>query len=423
MKQHRTPFIKVSWGLILLFVAGMAVLQAMPEKVVKGDSKDPTGLVMVQLQGEYLLGVASMLGSESEIATQASLLDIGTIGQRQRYMAFMIALGEPELAKQSALRMYVELDEQKMELTGQQAKNQETIDQLADGVLLPSDSESLKDSLGWFGKLVEADEQQREIMESSSARKVFIVGGIMLGIAFAATLGLVGLIILLVKTFCGSLNSGLVSGVPQHGIYAEVFALWLIYFIVLMSVAGILSKTFAEDNATLAMGLSLLAFFTSLTVLFWARVRGISWNQIRTDIGWTRGGGFFKETLWGFAGYAMMLPILGIGVILVLILVLIQTLFTGGIGSDPFAGTSGGAHPIVLDIANGGWQVRILLVLLAAVAAPIIEETMFRGVLYRHLRTSTNKWGIALSIVGSVLITSALDRTLGQKSNLFPPLL
>jgi membrane protease YdiL (CAAX protease family) len=104
----------------------------------------------------------------------------------------------------------------------------------------------------------------------------------------------------------------------------------------------------------------------------------------------------------------MMLPILGVGVLLVLFLMLLQTFLSSGFGGDPFAPTSGGAHPIVLDIANGGWQVRILLVALAAIAAPIVEETMFRGVLYRQLRTASNKWGIALSILCSVLLTSFL---------------
>jgi membrane protease YdiL (CAAX protease family) len=104
----------------------------------------------------------------------------------------------------------------------------------------------------------------------------------------------------------------------------------------------------------------------------------------------------------------MMLPFLGIGVLLVLFLVFIQSLFSASAGSDPFAGTSGGAHPIVLEIANGGIQVRFLLIVLAAVAAPIVEETMFRGVLYRQLRTSSNRLGIVLSISLSVLLTSFL---------------
>ena len=110
MTEHRAPFVLVAWGLIIAFVFGIAVLQTMPEKVKKGDSEDPTGLVMVQLQAEYLLGVADLFDSTEEIAAQAILLDVGTVGQRQRYMAFMIALGNPKGARASALKMHSELN-------------------------------------------------------------------------------------------------------------------------------------------------------------------------------------------------------------------------------------------------------------------------------------------------------------------------
>ena len=80
----------------------------------------------------------------------------------------------------------------------------------------------------------------------------------------------------------------------------------------------------------------------------------------------------------------------------------------GGVESDPFSGTSGGTHPIIIEIAQGGWQVRVLLLILAVVAAPIVEETMFRGVLYRQLRSASYRMGSAVSIMLSVLLTSFL---------------
>ena len=85
---------------------------------------------------------------------------------------------------------------------------------------------------------------------------------------------------------------------------------------------------------------------------------------------------------------------------------LLQGVFAQSGGSNELQGTSGGAHPIIIEIANGGWELRILILFLAAVAAPIVEETMFRGVLYRQLRSSL--WGLG-SIFGmllSVLIVS-----------------
>jgi membrane protease YdiL (CAAX protease family) len=408
MKQHREPFVKLAWGLIIVFVLGLAIIQAIPAPHQEGEADDPTGLVMAQLQGEYMLGVAALLGSEREIAMQAGILDAGTVEQRQRYMAFMIALGEPDLAKQSALKMQVELEGQQRQLSEKQTLVQEDLELLASGATLPDDHVNLKKQLGWFGELLEANSSERESLEKTAANKVLAVGGIVLFMAFAAVIGFVGLVILFVKSLSGTVCSGLNSEKPQHGIYAEVFALWLITFLVFMSLAPLLGNVMAKHNTIVAMSCSLAAFFGSLVVLFWARIRGISWKQILEDIGWTKGTSVIKESLWGIAGYAMMLPILGVGIILVLFLVFIQSIITGGASGDPFSGTSGGAHPIVLDIANGSWQIRILLVLLAAVAAPIVEETMFRGVLYRQLRTYSKKLGIALSIICSVLLSSFL---------------
>jgi hypothetical protein len=49
-----------------------------------------------------------------------------------------------------------------------------------------------------------------------------------------------------------------------------------------------------------------------------------------------------------------------------------------------------------------------LLFILGAFAAPIVEEIMFRGVLYRQLRSVSVRFGLALSIIVSILVTSFL---------------
>ncbi|MBC8309435.1 MAG: CPBP family intramembrane metalloprotease [Phycisphaerales bacterium] len=407
MKDHRPPFVKVAWGLIIVFVLGLAILQAIPDRAKESNSEDsdPIGLVLVQLQAEYLLGIAQVLGAEQEIATQAEFLDAGSIGQRQRYMAFMIAMGDPEAAKQSALRMRVELEKAQRSLTETQWKTQEYLDQRANGETIP-DSVSLETQLGWFGILVEADQEKRREMGKVASIKVFTAGAIMAFILFAAVVGFIGLIIMLVRTLNHQVQSGLNPEKPRHGIYAEVFALWLFLFMALITSAQWIGQQFVEDNPSLEMSFSLLAFFGSLCALFWARFRGVSWRQIRLDIGWTRGAGLFKEIFWGVSGYAMMLPFLGIGIIITMILLFFQGTLAGGTGGDPFGGTSGGSHPIVLEIANGDLHLRILLIVLATIAAPVVEETMFRGVLYRQLRSSSKNVTFALSVSGSVLVTS-----------------
>jgi len=392
--------------LIILLVSGIVFLQSLPEKAQEGDSADPAGLVLAKLQAEYLLGFASLFDETQAIASEARMLDVGTVAQRQRYMAFMIALDDPEAAKKSALKMRADLQQVEGQLTEQQALTQKTLDQRMDGNVRSNENQSLTASLGWFGTLVEANSKKRMQMESIAKTKVLVVTSVFFFLCFLAAVGFVGVIIFFVFSLRGSVQTRMGIPEPRHGIYAEVFVLWFILLVGLLTGAGILGRSIGEGSTQLSMLFSIVAFFVSLAALIWARVRGLSWVQIRSDIGWTTGTGVIKEFGWGLAGYVMMLPILGVGILLAILLSVLQIYLSGGAESNPFGVTGGGAHPIVVEIANGQWQLRALLLVFAVVAAPIVEETAFRGVLYRHLRSSTSFLGMALSIIGSVLLVS-----------------
>ena len=160
-------------------------------------------------------------------------------------------------------------------------------------------------------------------------------------VSIAAIVGLVFLILKLVKAFDGKMKSGLEQPASHHGVYAEVFALWILVFVIFTSVAAILGQIVADGNATIGLVFVLAAFFGSLVVLFWARIRGVPYKQIRKDIGWTTGNGFLKEIGTGIFGYAMTLPILCVGVLLTLLLFMIQQLMSGGVEAAPFRGTGG----------------------------------------------------------------------------------
>jgi membrane protease YdiL (CAAX protease family) len=409
MNRQLPPFVRTAWILIFLFVGCIATLQAIPEGVDDaGNEEDSAGLVMVQLQAEMIIGQGVMMDDMDNASAGAIMLDAGTVGQRQRYIAFMIGLGNLDAAITGALRMQAELASAGMEMTETQAKTQEMLDILSEGGVLSEDHPSLVNTLGWFGTFVQADETERREIESSAASKIMIVTIVVGIVGIAAVLGLIFLIIQLVKAFDGKLKSGLIQPLEHHGVYAEVFALWLLSFVVLTTLAGFLAKQVASGSASMSMFFVLIAFLSSLVVLFWARIRGISFKQIREDIGWTTGKGVTREICTGISGYAMTLPILGIGLLITLFLFFLQQLVTGGAESAPFQGTSGGSHPIIIDIANGVWSTKILVVFLAAVAAPVVEETMFRGVLYRQLRSSSCKFPKAISILCSVMLVSFL---------------
>jgi membrane protease YdiL (CAAX protease family) len=64
------------------------------------------------------------------------------------------------------------------------------------------------------------------------------------------------------------------------------------------------------------------------------------------------------------------------------------------------------SHPIVQVLVHGDAWVWLQILLVASVLAPLVEETMFRGVLYRHLRDLTGRWGRLVSILVSASLVS-----------------
>jgi membrane protease YdiL (CAAX protease family) len=61
---------------------------------------------------------------------------------------------------------------------------------------------------------------------------------------------------------------------------------------------------------------------------------------------------------------------------------------------------------VVEYVLRPDWWARLQVLLLASVIAPIVEETMFRGVLYRHLREASSRLGFVLSILVSAVLVS-----------------
>ena len=115
-----------------------------------------------------------------------------------------------------------------------------------------------------------------------------------------------------------------------------------------------------------------------------------SFRERRHAIGLHRGKGFFREFGAGIIGYFAILPFAALGGLMGWTIHRLINLAAGDGGGD--GGTDG--HPIQDLFLDAPIAMRIGLLVLAAVAAPIIEETMFRGVLYRGLRRG---WNVALS--------------------------
>ncbi len=92
----------------------------------------------------------------------------------------------------------------------------------------------------------------------------------------------------------------------------------------------------------------------------------------------------FGKIKWGVAAYFAALPLFGVA-----------ALISSELLKTVFKNVETPEHPIIEMVTKGGAPLLIVFVL-AVVAAPIVEEVFFRGMLYTALRTKMGVWAAAL---------------------------
>jgi membrane protease YdiL (CAAX protease family) len=398
-------------------------------------------LVTMRLQGRYLVGVAELeerflhgkkSGREQLYKQAKSSLDRGTYPQRLRFIVLAGELKGPDEAR-AQLR---EIGRKYREHCGEPpAENTETahiLDHLyatrakapKEAAVLPeSERQELRQQLDWFGDLAlnppGSVAAARAAVLAPAYRTVWALlgaGVFMLGLGLA---GLVLLATLVVLYFLNRLRGGLAPPLPHHGVYAETFALYMMLFLGLSIAAHYVLDWFSIQHRSLT--LSGLAALGSLAALGWPVLRGVPWQQVRRDIGWHADRRPGLEPLLGLGGYALALPMLVLGVVLYLLLTKLRDRF--GWGPDEFGPSNAPGHPIVFWVGQAGWWVWLEVLFVASVIAPVVEETMFRGVLYRHLRSASGAWRPVSSVVFSAVVVSFLFAVIHPQGFLAVPVL
>jgi membrane protease YdiL (CAAX protease family) len=114
-----------------------------------------------------------------------------------------------------------------------------------------------------------------------------------------------------------------------------------------------------------------------------------------------------------------------LGVLCTFVLLMVQNSIEQGLvqPGKPFDPVSGPSHPIIEQLAESDWWPRLQVLFLAAVVAPIVEETMFRGVLYRHLREAFGRLGAVLSVMLSATLVSFIFAVIHPQGWPFVPTL
>jgi membrane protease YdiL (CAAX protease family) len=366
----------------------------------------------MQLQGRHLVGMTQFT-DRSAFESQILTLNTGPVSRRLRAIILAGEISGPARAEELLKDLDSQLAEREIEISAKDKSLKETLKRLyADysqerfdaPSLQPDEREALHRDLGWFGDLAlgpeGGDKEARaKVLQPAILTTVGLLALVALGL-MAAVGGLFGLVFLIVFFYTGRVRAGLRTGLTYGGLYAETFAIWLALYPLLSLVTSFIP---AGKSQLLVQGSAMLA---SLSVLVWPMLRGVPWRQVRQDIGLTRGRWPILEPLFGIGGYAMTLPLLGVAVI---IMAAILAARGGPLGAHPennFGPIDQPSHPIVNIFATGDWWVWVQAAILAAVLAPVVEETMFRGVLYRHLRELSNRLGFTVSVLLSGLAVS-----------------
>jgi membrane protease YdiL (CAAX protease family) len=405
----------LAWLAILAMVSLIVLLPRLRHKQQHDPEAGKGAQYMLEMQCKYFVGAAGLPGvNGSQLYQEAGAFNAGPPELRAR---FVVLAGELKDAKEASKLLHElteKLNSHKVELSAEQLHVWTALRQLYKDYeqqlwdapsLAEADRTVLRNELGWFGRLALApaqgsDVDARKAVLAPTQRTViaFVTAGLValaMGVA-----GLVGLVMLIVLMVSGVIGSRLNAGSPLGGVYAETFAVWMLLFLVL----GLAAALIPWDEGMLLLNTA--SFFLSLTALAWPVLRGAPWRQVRHEIGWTGGRTPWLEPLWGLVCYASTLPLLLIGFLLTLALMAISGLLPGSGTANEFGPLQTPSHPIIQWISESGWPGRLQVLFVACVGAPVIEETMFRGVLYRHLRDTTAAWRIGTSVVFSATINS-----------------
>ncbi len=236
---------------------------------------------------------------------------------------------------------------------------------------------------GWIAKLARA--QATDWKESGSdklrrdamATAVTIVGAMMFGLSMLA----VG-IVLLIKAI-KQWRSGahpvklLLPGKLWAGCLLEAFAIYLFCYTVVLSRLRLLWPDLSMPV------FYLMAFGFVVLAALWPLWRGMRLSDWRQTLGLHRGQGWRREMMCGLAGWVTGLPLLAVGGVLSMIIAKLS-------GHMP-------THPITEEMLTDEAFGRWFMIILAVVFAPLVEETMFRGLLFPGL-SALARW-----LVGALL--------------------
>ena len=378
---------KATGTLVLIAILTVIVFASqhfLPEPAVESDDEnrrfgDTATQLELMAQGKFLVAmVAAEADQETDNKIQESIAALAPEpmdGAAARALAALHFFANP-LDSESALSQLDKADDLLPE--------EERIHTLvrreitSPGNLTEKEQQILRHQMHWFaGPLLLASEpddnpQRIKLVQQVGVLLLFVsIAGFALAAGFF--IGLVLLILAFTRhqrgenPFRFEPSSGTKVHLRVFLTYLSIMALPVIFYL-----TGSVPEALPPATFILSISTALAVAIAFLPGTFRERLR---------SLGLHRGRGVVRELCCGIVGYCCVLPIAAVGVGCTVILWQLMELLPAEAEQSSTAG-----HPIGEMFFNAPLEFRIGLLLLAAVVAPLIEETMFRGALHRGLR-------------------------------------
>jgi membrane protease YdiL (CAAX protease family) len=222
------------------------------------------------------------------------------------------------------------------------------------------------------------DDPMREPIVTGFVGIALLLFFAMMVVVLAAIAGFVLLIFGIVNIASGKMMFRFKAPAPGGSVFLETYGLFVAGFAVLSIGLFVVSTKFNPALGALSLPLQWIL----LLVPLWALARGMKVGAWKEGIGFHRGEGLFKEIGCGFIAYLASIPIFMVGIVITLIVVLVQSAMAQSSGQAPEV-----VENPIFELLSGANPLLIVLVFtLATVWAPLAEELVFRGALYRHMR-------------------------------------
>lgn len=375
-----------AWGLIAVVVGLIVSSDAWAPRLKPAAATRPVDAAEIKSpQLKFLARYAMALRELMTPAQRADLLSRVDASARHKVdrLRAAIVIGEFEgpaaaLARLQSLRSSEDGPQFTADITDLQLLYRDGAESLR-----PSQSRRLVDRHGFFAELAltrdsdPSDPRRKTLLDDARRTLMAAMAASGLGLLFLAV-GLALFILAIILFRNGTLRRAY-QPAPNAGPYAEAFALCLAAMIGLSLVGALLFPSRSLNANWLT-----LLFLPAAA--FYLRLRGGSWSDIFTALGWRRGHGVFREIAAGLIGHIAGLPV-------VVLAMLVTWLLINLTGNNP-------THPVQDMPLDSGWDL-LRLFLLASVLAPLVEETLFRGALFHHLRARFG-WWISAGIVSLI---------------------